>query len=434
MYNEYRDYLLNLRNNLIQNGVEFPIFDVNGYEDLFKMEQLLCEVVEFYRVLAVGGSEYILSDFMLPLNSNMKSQMRNVYYREFLDLVKDYEAISISGLKKKKYKEVESNSILENIIDGVVEDKEEGIEGVEAEGIEAVEESEVPDEEPETVDEEVPENNPENVGSFSGIGIKNTESKETVKEYVERGVSLDDDDEDDNIEYVEDKVIEGYEENGVDLNEEDYEEDNLVYEDETEGHGVDLDDEDYEEGNLVYEDESDGYGVDPDENNEEFDDAEDNIVYDDSEDGVNMDEDDNIVYDDDENNIEYDDSEDNMVYDESEDDNIEYSDEEENGYVEDEEDNFGMDLEEDDEEEVVDDDEDIDEDDDEDYWARPSEIPLPRSRMPMQQGNIYNYESLRDQRSSKADRDLSDTLQYLTNKGLNIGRKVIRNGVKKLRS
>ena len=103
MFSDYRKYLLRIRNNLIQCGVEFPVERVSSYRDVFELGCELDEVLWYYSVLAVSGSVDALQGFFLPLNGYYKERLRTLTYKEFADFLKDYDKISVSGkLKSKK--------------------------------------------------------------------------------------------------------------------------------------------------------------------------------------------------------------------------------------------------------------------------------------------------------------------------------------------
>ena len=103
MLSEYRKYLLRIRNNLIQCGVEFPVSKVSSYREIFELGCELDEILWYYSILAVSGSEEALNGFFLPLNGYYKERVRSLTYKEFSDFIKDYDKISLSGrLKAKK--------------------------------------------------------------------------------------------------------------------------------------------------------------------------------------------------------------------------------------------------------------------------------------------------------------------------------------------
>lgn len=100
-YSLYRQYLINIRNSLIQSGVEVPVTDVESYEELFQLGLNLDEVLWYYKVLAITNSEYSLKNFFVPLSGYYKERMRSICYSEFLDFLKDYKSISAEDIIRK---------------------------------------------------------------------------------------------------------------------------------------------------------------------------------------------------------------------------------------------------------------------------------------------------------------------------------------------
>lgn len=98
MYSDYEKYILNIRNSLIQCGVEFPdgaTQDTSDYYNLFKLSIKLEDILLFYKMLAVSGSEYMLEDFFLPLNETYKDKMRGICYIEFsTGILPDYKELT----------------------------------------------------------------------------------------------------------------------------------------------------------------------------------------------------------------------------------------------------------------------------------------------------------------------------------------------------
>ena len=98
MYSDYEKYILNIRNSLIQCGVEFPdgaTQDTSDYYNLFKLCIKLEDILLFYKMLAVSGSEYMLEDFFLPLNETYKDKMRGICYIEFsTGILPDYKELT----------------------------------------------------------------------------------------------------------------------------------------------------------------------------------------------------------------------------------------------------------------------------------------------------------------------------------------------------
>ena len=105
MLEDYRRYLFGIRNNLIQCGVEFPITSCKGYRDLYELSINLDSILWYYSVLEISGSEDRLIDFFIPLNIHYKSIMRDIFYKEFRDYLKEYNKLNVrSYIRNPKYK------------------------------------------------------------------------------------------------------------------------------------------------------------------------------------------------------------------------------------------------------------------------------------------------------------------------------------------
>ena len=98
MYSEYEKYLLNIRNSLIQNGIEFPEITKGSmsYYELFKLGIKLSDILLYYRVLAVSGSGDGLENFFLPINTSYVDKIRGICYSEFVsDVLPNYKKLSL---------------------------------------------------------------------------------------------------------------------------------------------------------------------------------------------------------------------------------------------------------------------------------------------------------------------------------------------------
>ena len=98
MYSEYERYLLNIRNSLIQNGIEFSEITKGSmsYYELFKLGIKLSDILLYYRVLAVGGSGDGLENFFLPINTSYVDKIRGICYSEFVsDVLPNYKKLSL---------------------------------------------------------------------------------------------------------------------------------------------------------------------------------------------------------------------------------------------------------------------------------------------------------------------------------------------------
>ncbi len=127
MLEDYRKYLLGIRNNLIQCGIEFPVSSIDSYRDLFYTGYYLDDLIWYYSVLEISGSEDRLSGFYLPLGNYFNNKMRQVFYQEFMEFLVDYNKISVRQVSKlfNNSKLIEEES--SNTEDNVVKLKENGI-------------------------------------------------------------------------------------------------------------------------------------------------------------------------------------------------------------------------------------------------------------------------------------------------------------------
>ena len=118
MLGDYRSYLLGLRNSLIRCGVEVPINPIDSYRDLFYEGIRLDNILWYYSVLAVSGSENALSGFILPLNGYYKERMRQLFYEEFLGYLPEYKKISkahmVSYAEEQGYNGISEPTLLES--------------------------------------------------------------------------------------------------------------------------------------------------------------------------------------------------------------------------------------------------------------------------------------------------------------------------------
>lgn len=131
MLEDYRKYLLGIRNNLIQCGVEFPVTPCMGYRELFELGCNLDSLLWFYSVLEISGSEDRLRGFFLPLGNQFKDKMKKAYYDEFQLFLKEYNKLSVrSYLSNPKYKNVTNISdIYGNADENLVKLIDIGVEG-----------------------------------------------------------------------------------------------------------------------------------------------------------------------------------------------------------------------------------------------------------------------------------------------------------------
>lgn len=96
MLSDYRRYLLKIRNSLIRCGVGLEVIDTQDYEELFYLGEKLSDLLWFYSVLEISGSEDRLREFIFPLNSSYRGNLRDTYFEDYLVYRLDYMKISAS--------------------------------------------------------------------------------------------------------------------------------------------------------------------------------------------------------------------------------------------------------------------------------------------------------------------------------------------------
>lgn len=116
MLSDYKRYLLKIRNSLVRCGVELDIKDVQGYEEIFYLGEKLSDLLWFYSVLEISGSEDRLRGFLFPLNSFYKSSLRDKYFEEYLIYRAGYMEISASdAIMRSKLEEVKEEKVVEQV-------------------------------------------------------------------------------------------------------------------------------------------------------------------------------------------------------------------------------------------------------------------------------------------------------------------------------
>ena len=112
MYSDYSQYILNIRNNLIQCGVSVSDVYVpqeknidEDYFELFKSCIKFEDILYFYKILGVAGSEGALKGFFLPLNESYMDRVKRLAYS-------DYESDVLPRYVKLSGRGMSTNSIL----------------------------------------------------------------------------------------------------------------------------------------------------------------------------------------------------------------------------------------------------------------------------------------------------------------------------------
>ena len=93
MYKDYMSYIKRIRDNLIQCGVSLPYSLVGDLEDpmeLFRVSSAIDDILYYYKIMSIGGSNDTLQGFFLPLDGYYKNKMRELAYQEFMDVVDSY--------------------------------------------------------------------------------------------------------------------------------------------------------------------------------------------------------------------------------------------------------------------------------------------------------------------------------------------------------
>ena len=101
MLSEYRDFLVNVRNNLIQSGVEYPIRPMDTYEELFYEAVNLQQVLWYFSVMAIGddSQELGMPGYFIDLSGYYRDKMRKRFYEEFRASIDDYKVLSKTAIK-----------------------------------------------------------------------------------------------------------------------------------------------------------------------------------------------------------------------------------------------------------------------------------------------------------------------------------------------
>lgn len=422
MFQEYRDYIKNIRNNLIQNDIDVEIVDIEDYRSLFMYTFTLEQVLWFYEMLGVSGSQFKKSCRYI-YDEQSEEKIRQIAYKDFMSSIEGYRNLSARVFLVSK---------LESELAGA------DLEGFNSKDLD--ENMEI------SLDEEI--NSLDNDGPTEDNMLQYSQSLEV--EYVPHGIYIDDyvgTEKQDNkpteeISKDEDKV---YVSHGI------YIEDIVPKEEETSNvlevnmnndtdyvpHGIyiedyvsqrdregilydDLDDEDteviLESDDDIFEDSEEDYTLIDDDGE----DGEDEYSNSDS-DEYSEDEEDYILIDDeDEENAEYVDD-----YSDEEEDYILIDDEDEEDYSEEsedeEEDYILIDDGENSSEESEDEEEDFilidDEDEDNDSSAEVED------NNPKAQGNVESIVTSNTAKKPK-DKDISDNMQDITNRIINEGIKM----------
>lgn len=94
MLQDYRNYIINIRNGLIQCGVDVSISPLASYKELFYEADRISQILWFYSVMGISGSSLALDGFFIDLNGYYKDKMRQRFLSEFQDYYDSYKHIS----------------------------------------------------------------------------------------------------------------------------------------------------------------------------------------------------------------------------------------------------------------------------------------------------------------------------------------------------
>lgn len=94
MLQDYRNYIVNIRNGLIQCGVEVSISPLSSYRELFYEADKLSQILWFYSIMGISDSPLALDGFLINLTGYYKEKMRQKFFSEFQDYYESYKNIS----------------------------------------------------------------------------------------------------------------------------------------------------------------------------------------------------------------------------------------------------------------------------------------------------------------------------------------------------
>lgn len=114
MLSDYRAYLLNIRNNLIKCGVDLEVKDISSYEEVFYFGEMLSDLLWFYSVLSIGGSDDRLRGFLFPINhiNNDCNDTEELEDDEFISYVVLEEVNDTNELEDDDTEELEDDEFI----------------------------------------------------------------------------------------------------------------------------------------------------------------------------------------------------------------------------------------------------------------------------------------------------------------------------------
>jgi len=93
---------------MIQNNIQLRVSELNTYEDVFYYALSLEQVIWFYQVMGIGGSEYSIESPYI-LTECYKEKVRQIAYKDFIQTI---EGIRNLG-DRYRAKKIENNIPLE---------------------------------------------------------------------------------------------------------------------------------------------------------------------------------------------------------------------------------------------------------------------------------------------------------------------------------
>lgn len=138
--NEYRRYLVSLRNALIQCGKDFGDVDPDeedlSYSELCTLSEELEDILWYYSMLAVSGSKFAMRGYVVPLGKYFLQEYRRFCYQEYEEGLLEYKKLMApkASLSSEKSCSSVENSVKFNVESKVevspVEATDEGVEFV----------------------------------------------------------------------------------------------------------------------------------------------------------------------------------------------------------------------------------------------------------------------------------------------------------------
>ena len=138
MLKDYTDYIEDIRNNLIQNDILLSAEEINSYESAFYFSLILEQVCWFYQKLLLINSEYAVRSTMYLYGDEYIEKVRQSAHKEFISIFNMYKPLStgyhvlnqlekeIEELKAKDTKvDIDIDMDEELDLDGIIENEEE---------------------------------------------------------------------------------------------------------------------------------------------------------------------------------------------------------------------------------------------------------------------------------------------------------------------